>query len=148
MVNPEKTYVVRHPGFIKFMLLMSFLLITMDWELIRGDSFLTVFQMVWSLFILTGMGIMTIRRFSKNAVSFHDHEITRNDKRTFDAARVQSVFLHGNRIGMKLKGRKIVPLDLYFTFPQSNRNDGMKELQNWAARNGIAVQYRFFTSWI
>ncbi len=59
--------------------------------------------------------------------------------------RVYGVF--GAYTGILRRGRRIVPPSLYFRFLE-DEEQGVRELERWAAENGIKVARKNFLKWI
>lgn len=63
------------------------------------------------------------------------------------ANKIQSIHIDGSLVGIKLKGKRIVPLRLCFKFID-HREQSMKQLGRWAEENGIKLDYGLFMKWM
>ncbi len=59
--------------------------------------------------------------------------------------RVYGVF--GAYTGILRRGRRVVPPSLYFLFV-GDENQGVRELERWAADNGVKMAQKSFLKWI
>ncbi|WP_019911669.1 hypothetical protein [Paenibacillus sp. HW567] len=63
------------------------------------------------------------------------------------AGMIQSIHIDGSLVGIKLSGKRIVPLRLCFRFID-DREQSMKQLGRWAMENGIKLDYGLFLKWM
>ncbi|MNW00995.1 hypothetical protein D3C71_1965660 [compost metagenome] len=85
---------------------------------------------------------------SSKSITLGDNFIISLNKKRYDADEISSVFIDGERIGFKTVDKKLVPIQLYFTFKKENTVNGMNEIREWAQRNNKPIGYKFFFGWI
>ncbi|MGD0030871.1 hypothetical protein [Paenibacillus sp. 7523-1] len=52
--------------------------------------------------------------------------------------------MNNQRIGFKLHGRWLVPMELCFFFDKNEEREGLQQLHQWAEHNKLEVKRRFF----
>ncbi|WP_440117723.1 hypothetical protein [Paenibacillus sp. QZ-Y1] len=71
---------------------------------------------------------------------------TKNQK--YDASQIDCIYMNYKRIGIKLYGRRLVPIDLCFYFEKGQETAALDELYEWAARHQKEVKHKFFQTLI
>lgn len=72
-----------------------------------------------------------------------DHVISTRNQR-YDASQIECIYMNYRRIGIKLYGKRLVPIDLCFYFQRGQESAGVEAVHEWAARNDKEIKYRFF----
>ncbi|GGA46691.1 hypothetical protein GCM10010917_35000 [Paenibacillus physcomitrellae] len=70
--------------------------------------------------------------------------------RTLEASQIDEIMVNGfsrKLIGIKPKGRRLVPLALGFRFVE-DANEAFKDLEHWAAANQVQMTEKKFFKWI
>ncbi|TCM96390.1 hypothetical protein EV294_105257 [Paenibacillus sp. BK033] len=154
------TYSVKNPTRLKNMIVFSvasliwLFIIIHRWrdyssrgetELLILDSNSFIFLVYIVLLILT-----VIRALRKpNGLSMHENAILVNGH-TLSAQEIKVIMKMGYFnpvIGIKPKGKKIVPLRLCFSFA-ANEDQGIMDLKEWAAANNVKMVDKDFMSWL
>jgi hypothetical protein len=106
------------------------------------------FSLGWSVIILTIVLFLVRQSVFKRQIAFGGDFIVSASGKRYEADRIKSVLIDGDRIGLKVTGKAIVPVGLYFTFTRDRTAEGLEELEGWAARNRKPVERRFFVGWV
>ena len=144
------SYVTVYPRAKLILLMMLFLGIYMGRNFYNnGDGFYKYAALCIMAFAALNVVILTRRVFSpKPSIALcEDYVISTKNKR-YDASQIECVYMDYKRIGIKLYGRRLVPVDLCFYFESSQENAGLEELEEWAARNQKEVKNKFFQTLI
>ncbi|WP_307215267.1 hypothetical protein [Paenibacillus tundrae] len=90
--------------------------------------------------------IITIRRLlsAKPSITLGADYVISTKNKGYDASQIECVYMNYKRIGIKLRGRRLVPSDLCFYFDSSQEREGLEDLYEWAARNQKDVKNKFF----
>ncbi|WP_433751913.1 hypothetical protein [Paenibacillus amylolyticus] len=82
--------------------------------------------------------------FTKPSITLEsDHVISTTHKR-YDASQIECIYVNYRRIGIKLYGKRLVPMDLCFYFQRGQESAGVEAVYEWAARNDKEIKHRFF----
>ncbi|MFK7693093.1 hypothetical protein [Paenibacillus sp. HJGM_3] len=84
----------------------------------------------------------------KKTVRFDVESLHINQRIRVNAEEVDLILLDFNKIGIKVRGKKMVPMQLYFAFRKSDRMDGLAQLRRWAEKNNVSIQYKSFMMWV
>lgn len=114
----------------------------------RNQS-LTYLGVLVMLLILAYLIAMLIRLCSTNlSITLGaDYVISSNHKK-YEASQIMCIYKNYRRIGFKVYGKRLVPMDLYFYFDSNQETKGLKKLYEWAERNEIEVKNKFFRTLI
>ncbi|WP_339268791.1 hypothetical protein [Paenibacillus sp. FSL R5-0470] len=148
----ETSLSIKYPNVMKTLIAMFFLevslIITMYNSTNRIPDFLFFFPRIWFIFIFIIIIFLLYRLLSSKSITLGDNFIISLNKKRYDADEISSVFIDGERIGFKTVDKKLVPIQLYFTFKKENTVNGMNEIREWAQRNNKPIRYKFFFGWI
>ncbi|MEK3662549.1 hypothetical protein NSQ29_23590 [Paenibacillus sp. FSL F4-0236] len=148
----ETSLSIKYPNVMKTLIAMCFLevslIITMYNSTSRIPDFLFFFPRIWFIFIFIIIIFSLYRLLSSKSITLGDNFIISLNKKRYDADEISSVFIDGERIGFKTVDKKLVPIQLYFTFKKENTVNGMNEIREWAQRNNKPIRYKFFFGWI
>jgi hypothetical protein len=148
----ETSLSIKYPNVMKTLIAMCFLevslIITMYNSTNRIPDFLFFFPRIWFIFIFIIIIFLLYRLLSSKSITIGDNYIISLNKKRYDADEISSVFIDGERIGFKTVDKKLVPIQLYFTFKKENTVNGMNEIREWAQRNNKPIRYKFFFGWI
>ncbi|TNJ68119.1 hypothetical protein FE784_00180 [Paenibacillus hemerocallicola] len=84
----------------------------------------------------------------KKTITFESDFLLINGSEQIQADHIKDVRVFGNRIGVRLTGKAMVPVRLCFKFINSDRARGEEELKRWAEENEKPIVFRFFMMWI
>ncbi|WP_413376504.1 hypothetical protein [Paenibacillus taichungensis] len=109
------------------------------------NGILKYFGIVILTFIL-GYIILLIRRlfFTKPSITLESDHVISTKHRKYDASQIECIYVNYKRIGIKLYGKRLVPMDLCFYFQRNQETEGLEELYAWAARNHKDMKHKFF----
>lgn len=109
------------------------------------NGILKYFLIVILIFIL-GYIIFLIRRlfFTKPSIRLESDHVISTKHRKYDASQIECIYVNYKRIGFKLYGKRLVPMDLCFYFQRNQETEGLEELHAWAARNHKDMKHKFF----
>lgn len=148
----ETSLSIKYPNVMKTLIAMCFLevslIITMYNSTNRIPDFLFFFPRIWFIFIFIIIIFLLYRLLSSKSITLGDNFIISLNKKRYDADEISSVFIDGKRIGFKTVDKKLVPIQLYFTFKKENTANGIEEIREWAKRNNKPIRYKFFFGWI
>ncbi|MEK5394848.1 hypothetical protein ACN6KS_03965 [Paenibacillus nitricinens] len=148
----QTSFSIKYPNVMKTLIAMCFfevsLIITMYNSTSRTSEFLFFFPRIWFIFIFIIIIFVLYRWISSKSITIGDNYIVSLNKKRYDADEISSVFIDGERIGFKTVDKKLVPIQLYFTFKKENTVNGMNEIKEWAQRNNKPIRYKFFFGWI
>jgi hypothetical protein len=100
------------------------------------------------LVYLIAIGLLISRIVKKNTITLGSDFLLVNGNEQIQKDHIKDVLIYGDRIGVRLTGKKIVPVRLCFKFTNSDRARGERELKRWAEENEKPIVYRFFMRWI
>ncbi|MNO40658.1 hypothetical protein D3C76_308130 [compost metagenome] len=148
----ETSFSIKFPNAMKTLIAMCFLEVPLIFSMYnstnRTPGFLLFFPRIWFIFIFIIIIFVLYRWLSSKSITIGDNYIISLNKKRYDADEISSVFIDGKRIGFKTVDKKLVPLQLYFTFKKENTVNGMEEIREWAQRNNKPIRYKFFFGWI
>ncbi|WP_282935550.1 hypothetical protein [Paenibacillus sp. RC67] len=150
MLNNPQSFDTIHPKAlfnITAMLLLEGCLIL---NLLNSRNiFIKYFYVLVMLIVVTIIGVLVKRRFftKLNITLGIDYVISTNGK-LYTASQIECIFMNYNRIGFKLYGKRIVPIDLCFYFNKQQEAIGLEKVKEWADQNNKEVKNRFFQTLI
>ncbi|WP_435171935.1 hypothetical protein [Paenibacillus glycanilyticus] len=154
------THSVKNPTRLKNMIVFSvasliwLLIIIHNWrdyssrgktELLIFDSNSLIFLVYIVLLILTVIRALrkpTELSIHENAIQVNGHTIAARDIKV-----IMKMGYFNPVIGVKPKGKWIVPLPLCFSFAV-NEDQGIMDVKEWAAANNIKMVNKDFMSWL
>lgn len=98
------------------------------------------------LTFILGYIILLIRRlfFTKPSITLESDHVISTKHRKYDASQIECIYVNYKRIGIKLYGKRLVPMDLCFYFQRNQETEALEELHAWAARNHKDMKHKFF----
>ncbi|KOP67226.1 hypothetical protein AMS62_19715 [Bacillus sp. FJAT-18019] len=147
----NKKYEIRFPKSGYVQVISSILIISSLLLLLRKDDLLSViFVILLLLSILIQVVILLKRILRKN----NELEITENTIKVnhieVPIQKIEKIIIEGylvQSIGIMLYGRKLVSMDLHFSF-KNNEETNIEELKQWANMNRIKVTNGKIFRWI
>ncbi|WP_167434115.1 hypothetical protein [Paenibacillus silvae] len=96
-------------------------------------------------FIL-GYIIFLIRRifFTKPSITLQADHVISTKLQKYDASQIECIYINYRRIGFKMYGKRLVPMDLCFYFKRDQETAGVEAVHEWAARNDKEIKHKFF----
>lgn len=82
--------------------------------------------------------------FTKPSITLESDHVISTKHQRYDASQIECVYVNYRRIGIKLYGKRLVPVDLCFYFQRNQETEGLEELHEWAARNHKDMKHKFF----
>ncbi|WP_438445233.1 hypothetical protein [Gorillibacterium sp. sgz5001074] len=153
MESAELSYRVKHPRAVFNLVLFGFWVIiwsfkVADWAGEGGmNGFFTAGAALLDLLLVISM-ILIVRRMTKPlTLKLEPDAIVGTDGRRYAADVLDRIIVHGSRIGCRVKGRRTIPTALYFRFLPDEEPAALRDLTDWAERNGFKLERRFFQSW-
>lgn len=140
---------VLHPNGYKTLALFLCQVILVLFVASRQDG--VIIGMVYAVFMLVyviSIGYLILRIARKKTIMLGSDFLLINGNEQIQADQIKDVLFYGNRIGVRLTGKKMVPVRLCFKFINSDRARGEEELKRWAEENEKPIVYRFFMMWI
>lgn len=145
---------VSAPSGIRLMISMLILAAILLGNIIRGHEERDFFYyacMVWLVFCSAVFIISVYRTFlmKPGVMEMAQDGIVINGA-VINVEAVKCLLINHDRkpvIGIKLKGRAIVPLKLCFTFAEE-QTEGIRQLEFWARERRVKVSKGFFMRWL
>ncbi|MBU5346023.1 hypothetical protein KQI80_09250 [Paenibacillus lautus] len=145
---------VSAPSGIRLMISMLILAAILLGNIIRGHEERDFFYyacMVWLVFCSAVFIISVYRTFlmKPGVMEMAQDGIVINGA-VINVEAVKCLLINHDRkpvIGIKLKGRAIVPLKLCFTFAEE-QTEGIRQLEFWARERQVKVSKGFFMRWL
>lgn len=82
--------------------------------------------------------------FTKPSITLESDHVISTKHQRYDASQIECIFMNYRRIGIKLYGKRLVPMDLCFYFRRGQESVGVEAVHKWAARNDKEIKHRFF----
>lgn len=110
-----------------------------------GNGVLEYFGLLIFLYVLIYIVFLIRRLLSpKPRVKLeHDHVIS-TKKQKYEASQIECIYMNYRRIGIKLYGKRIVPMDLCFYFQKGQETAGVEAVRQWAEQNHKEIKHKFF----
>jgi hypothetical protein len=146
----EKSFLIKHPSVVRNLISMCILIVSMTilFSSSHKHDFSFYFPIIWSILIFLIIVFLLNRLFIVKNITISDNYIISSSNKKYDTNQIRLVMIDGDRIGIKVIGKKLVPLDLYFTFRKDTTINGIEEIRKWAKRNEVPLKYKFFWGWI
>lgn len=103
-------------------------------------AFLIIYIMIYIIVLLKML-------FTKLTFTFGTDYVVSPKANKYDASQIKCIYMNYHRIGFKLHGRWLVPMDLCFYFDKNEEREGLLQLHQWAEHNKIEVKRKFFQTW-
>lgn len=150
----KKMFRVSVPSGIRLMISMLILIAILLRNIIRGheeSDFFYYACIVWLVFCSAVFIISVYRTYlMKPGVMELAQEGIGINGTVINVEAVKCLLINHDKkpvIGIKLKGRAIVPLKLCFTFAE-DQTEGIRQLEIWARERRVKVSKGFFMRWL
>lgn len=100
-------------------------------------AFLIIYIMIYILVLLKML-------FTKLTFTFGTDYVLSSKGKKFKASQIKGIYMNNQRIGFKLHGRWLVPMELCFFFDKNEEREGLQQLHQWAEHNKLEVKRKFF----
>ncbi|TDL67693.1 hypothetical protein E2R58_00275 [Paenibacillus amylolyticus] len=113
---------------------------------IYGKNGFFKYSLIVILTFILGYIVFLIWRlfFTKPSITLEsDHVISMKHQR-YDASQIECIYMNYRRIGIKLYGKRLVPMDLCFYFQRGQESAGAEAVHEWAARNDKEIKHKLF----
>ncbi|PRA08684.1 MULTISPECIES: hypothetical protein [unclassified Paenibacillus] len=111
-----------------------------------GKNGISKYSLIVILTFILGYIVFLIWRlfFTKPSITLErDHVISTRNHR-YDAAQIECIYVNYRRIGIKLYGKRLVPIDLCFYFRRGQDSAGVEAVHEWAAKNNKEIKHKLF----
>ncbi|MEC0201241.1 hypothetical protein P4H39_01210 [Paenibacillus lautus] len=153
-MNKKRMFRVSAPSGIRLMISMLILIAILLGNIIRGHEERDIFSYVWTVWLVLCSAIFIISVYrtyvKKPSVMEMAQEGIVINGTVINAEAVKCLLINYDRnpvIGIKPKGRAIVPLKLCFTFAE-DQTEGIRQLEIWAQERQVKVSKGFFMRWM
>lgn len=115
-------------------------------NVIYDENGIMKYSLIVILTYILGYIVFLIWRlfFTKPSITLESDHVISTKHRKYDASEIECIYMNYRRIGIKLYGKRLVPMDLCFYFQRNQETAGLEELYAWAARNHKDVKHKFF----
>jgi hypothetical protein len=148
MESPKKTIPIKHPRVLKQLVAICIIFGVLVSDLRSHNVLLFYFSIVWGLLVLMVIIFLITRMIAIKSITIGNDYIISTNMKKYESVKIKSVVIDNERIGIIVTGKRLVPLDLYFTFKENAAINGMEEIKEWAKRNNKPIKYKFFFGWI
>lgn len=153
-MNKKRMFRVSAPSGVRLMISMLILIVILLGNIMRHHGERDLFYyfcIIWSVFCSAVFIISVYRTYVKkpSVMEMAQEGIVINST-VINAEAVKCLLINHNRnpvIGIKPKGRAIVPLKLCFTFAE-DQTEGIRQLEIWARERRVKVSKGFFMRWL
>ncbi|OME92018.1 hypothetical protein BK123_15390 [Paenibacillus lautus] len=153
-MNKKRMFRVSAPSGGRLMISMLILIAILLGNIIRGHEEKDIFYYVWIVWLVLCSAVFVItvyRTYVKkpSVMEMHQDGIVINGTE-INAEAVACLLINDNKkrvIGIKPKGRKLVPLKLCFTFAEEQA-EGIRQLETWAQERHVKISKGFFMRWL
>ncbi|GAB6988735.1 hypothetical protein [Paenibacillus pini] len=148
-MSNRKIYKILNPIGIKMIISMVMIIIILVESLVRNRelTYYFYFGIVWSIFCTVILLISISRTYTKSKVIEFDTKRILVNGEVIRAEEIEQIMIYKEVVGVKPKGKRIVPLNLCFRFNR-NQSGGIVELETWAEENTVKFSRRFFMKWL
>ncbi|WP_426249083.1 hypothetical protein [Paenibacillus pabuli] len=140
------TYKTIYPRALLNLLCMLVIEAMLFRNVIYDENGILKYSLIVILTYILGYIVFLIWRlfFTKPSITLEsDHVISTRNQR-YDASQIECVYVNYRRIGIKLYGKRLVPMDLCFYFRRGQESAGVEAVHEWAARNDKEIKHKFF----
>ncbi|OEH86841.1 hypothetical protein BHU72_00820 [Desulfuribacillus stibiiarsenatis] len=110
------------------------------------DSYINI---VFLLLIIFYIGFLIRRKyFTKLSLTLGLNYIVTNKGEKYDSSQIEVIYIALDRVGFKLTGASIIPIDLHISFPIEIERQAMNSIREWAMRNNKQIIIKRFISWL
>ncbi|MEO2214553.1 hypothetical protein ABGV40_27155 [Paenibacillus amylolyticus] len=82
--------------------------------------------------------------FTKPSITLESDHVISMKHQKYDASQIECIYMNYRRIGIKLYGKRLVPMDLCFYFQRGQESAGLEAVHEWAARNDKEIKHKLF----
>ncbi|MEK4052995.1 hypothetical protein MHB84_05025 [Paenibacillus sp. FSL F4-0087] len=82
--------------------------------------------------------------FTKPSITLESDHVISTKHQRYDASQIECIYMNYRRIGIKLYGKRLVPMDLCFYFQRGQESAGLEAVHEWAARNDKEIKHKLF----
>lgn len=150
----KKMFRVSAPSGIKLMISMLILIAILLGNIIRGHEERDFFYYVWIVWLVLCSAIFIISVYRTYLMKPGVMEMAQDgiviNGTVINVEAVKCLLINHDRkpvIGIKPKGRAIVPLKLCFTFAE-DQTEGIRQLEIWARERQVKVSKGYFMRWM
>ncbi|WP_237566396.1 hypothetical protein [Paenibacillus sp. EZ-K15] len=136
------------------MISMLILIAILFGNIIRGHEEKDIFYYVWIVWLVlcTAVFVIIVYRtyVMKPSLMEMDQDGIVINGTEIKAEAVACLLINDDKkrvIGIKPKGRKLVPLKLCFTFAEE-QTEAIRQLETWAQEHHVKISKRFFMRWM
>ncbi|MCR8656229.1 hypothetical protein [Paenibacillus endoradicis] len=150
----NKTYAIVNPSAIKTIVSMLLIIAIQIYRLIHQKD--DVDNLYYFVIALTVFGVLVLIVSVVRTYIMEPREIRINNEsihirgRIIRAEEIKMIMISINKkqvIGIKPKGKLIVPLSLYYCY-MKDQDEGIQDLVNWANEKGIKLEMGSFVRWL
>ncbi|PYY26211.1 Uncharacterized protein PIL02S_05601 [Paenibacillus illinoisensis] len=141
----ERTFNTIYSRVKRNLITMTLLEIYFFVSLNRSDErWSTIFLAFFTIYVLTYIIVLLKMLFTKLTFTFGTDYVVSSKGKKFEASQIKCIYMNNQRIGFKLHGRWLVPMELCFFFDKNEEREGLQQLHQWAEHNKLEVKRRFF----
>jgi len=148
-MNKRKIFKIINPSGIKQIILMIVLIIILVGSSVLGreENYMIYFKILFSIICTAILFIFIVRTFMKSRKIEFDKERMIVNGEEIKAEEIEQIMIYGEVVGVKPKGKWIVPENLCFRFSKDQAG-GIKDLETWAQESSVKISRRFFMRWV
>ncbi|RAI97410.1 hypothetical protein DET54_105374 [Paenibacillus pabuli] len=115
-------------------------------NVIYDENGILKYSLIVILTYILGYIVFLIWRlfFTKPSITLESDHVISTKHQRYDASQIECVYMNYRRIGIKLYGKRLVPMDLCFYFQRGQETAGVKAVHEWAERNDKEIKHKFF----
>ena len=111
---------------------------------ISDERWSKIFYAFLIMYIMTYIIVLLKMLFTKLTFTYGTDYVVSSKGKKFEASQIKCIYMNNQRIGFKLHGRWLVPMELCFFFDKNEEREGLQQLHQWAEHNKLEVKRRFF----
>lgn len=140
------TFKTAHPGIKLNLTLMILLEVCLLISLAVNRNSATVYFTVGVILIVFAYIAVMIKRgfFTKLSITLEQTCIISPSHVKYESDRIECIYIRHKKIGCKVRGKRWVPVDLFFCFDKEQEEEGLSQLKKWAGQNDIEIKSGFF----
>ncbi|MGG3507912.1 hypothetical protein ABES58_20790 [Paenibacillus lautus] len=153
-MNKKRMFQVSAPSGGRLMVSMLILIAILLGNIIRGHEEKDIFYYVWIVWLVLCSAVFVIIVYRtyvmKPGLMEMDQDGIVINGTEINAEAVACLLINDDKkrvIGIKPKGRKLVPLKLCFTFAEE-QTEAIRQLETWAQEHHVKISKRFFMRWM
>ncbi|WP_339293317.1 hypothetical protein MKY48_15080 [Paenibacillus sp. FSL W8-0187] len=153
-MNKKRMFQVSALSGGRLMISMLILIAILLGNIIRGHEEKDIFYYVWIVWLVLCSAVFVIIVYRtyvmKPGLMEMDQDGIVINGTEINAEAVACLLINDDKkrvIGIKPKGRKLVPLKLCFTFAEE-QTEAIRQLETWAQEHHVKISKRFFMRWM